>query len=61
LKTLRGCPKEVIVNYKCQTNKLTSLEYGPTFVKGYLDCEGNNIPTEEVDKFKHILYITKDI
>jgi len=61
LKTLRGCPKEVIGNYKCQTNKLTSLEYGPTFVKGYLDCEGNNIPTEEVDKFKHILYITKDI
>jgi hypothetical protein len=43
LKTLEGCPREVLLSFDCSDNKLESLAGGPEIVKGGYYCYKNKL------------------
>jgi len=45
LITLKGCPREVYGKFDCDHNELTSLEFGPTVVRGSYFCGNNKLTT----------------
>ena len=43
LKTLKGTPYEVNINFYCDNNRLSSLEFGPEIVNGGYFCNNNKL------------------
>ena len=47
LKSLKGCPQEIIGSFTCAINELTTLQYGPTKVSGSYTCARNKLTSLE--------------
>lgn len=43
LISLKGCPKEVLGDFRCCNNRLKSLDYAPKAIKYNFDCSNNGL------------------